>query len=383
MDRKKIQLKALVNLLLYLIVGVLVVIFLPKLIMFFMPFLIGWIIASIANPVVRFFEEKIKFKRKAMSAIMIVLLIAIIIFAAYGLIVLLVSQSIGLVQSIQENWDTWKETVYEWTDEINRNMPENVREIVWTSASYIEDYLTDFVKNMGQNATQNSDIITTIFEGIGSIGAVIVGIIMCVLSAYFFTVEHNSITAGVEKHIPRAIYVKAAAAYKGLSKAVSGYFKAQFKIEVWVYFITLIGLLIIRADYSIIMAFLIAFLDLLPFFGAGLIMIPWAAFTLFSENYFFGIGLLITWGVGQLVRQLIQPKIVGDSVGLAPIPTLLSLFIGFKLMGVFGMVIAVPIAMILIALYEEGVFATFVDSVKIIWSGINNFRKLPERPWKE
>jgi predicted PurR-regulated permease PerM len=120
----------------------------------------------------------------------------------------------------------------------------------------------------------------------------------------------------------------------------------------------------------------IAFLDLLPFFGTGTVMVPWAIVEILSADYKMAIGLLIIWGVGQLARQLIQPKIVGDSIGVPPIPTLFLLFFGYKVGGVFGMIIAVPLGLLLYTLYEEGVFDTTKNSVLILLSGINRFRRL-------
>ena len=107
-------------------------------------------------------------------------------------------------------------------------------------------------------------------------------------------------------------------------------------------------------------------------------MIPWAVIKFLSGDYKIVIGLLIIWGVGQLARQLIQPKIVGESVGLSPLPTLFLLFIGFKAGGVVGMIIAVPIGIIILNMYEEGVFDTTLNSLKVLYASISNFRHLNE-----
>ena len=88
------------------------------------------------------------------------------------------------------------------------------------------------------------------------------------------------------------------------------------------------------------------------------------------------IGLLIIWGIGQLARQLIQPKIVGDSVGMPPLPTLFLLYIGYKMGSVVGMIVAVPVGLIALTMYQEGAFQTTKDSVKILVAGINHFRRL-------
>jgi hypothetical protein len=120
----------------------------------------------------------------------------------------------------------------------------------------------------------------------------------------------------------------------------------------------------------------IAFLDFLPVFGTGTVMLPWAVIELLNKNYRMMFGLLIIWLVGQLVRQIIQPKIVGDSVGVDPIPTLFLLYIGYKAAGVVGMILAVPVGMILMNLYEEGVFDTTIKSLQILAAGFNRFRKI-------
>ena len=92
---------------------------------------------------------------------------------------------------------------------------------------------------------------------------------------------------------------------------------------------------------------------------------------------------MIIWGVGQLARQLIQPKIVGDSIGVPPLPTLFLLYIGYKLSGVLGMILAVPLGLLVYSLYEEGAFDTTKNSVLILMAGINRFRRLDEADMTE
>ena len=138
------------------------------------------------------------------------------------------------------------------------------------------------------------------------------------------------------------------------------------------------GFTVLKVRYAFLIAIVVAFLDLLPFFGTGTILLPWAAVKFFNGEYGMVIGLLVIWGVGQLARQLIQPKIVGDSVGLSPIPTLILLFVGYKSAGVVGMIIAVPVGIIILNMYEEGVFDTFLNSLKILYASISNFRHLTD-----
>jgi len=135
-------------------------------------------------------------------------------------------------------------------------------------------------------------------------------------------------------------------------------------------------------EYAFLIAIGIAILDFFPFFGTGTVMVPWAIIKFLTGDYKMMIGLLIIWGVGQLVRQFIQPKIVGDSIGLKPIPTLFLLFIGYRFGSVLGMIIAVPVGIILINLGKAGVFDTTRDSARILAVKLNRFRRLDKEDYK-
>lgn len=84
---------------------------------------------------------------------------------------------------------------------------------------------------------------------------------------------------------------------------------------------------------------------------------------------------MIIWAVAQVFRQIIQPKIVGDMVGISPVPTLFLLYIGYKFGGLVGLIIAVPIGIILLNMYQAGVFDTVINSIRILAVGLNRYRR--------
>ncbi|MBQ1850520.1 MAG: AI-2E family transporter, partial [Lachnospiraceae bacterium] len=203
---------------------------------------------------------------------------------------------------------------------------------------------------------------------------------------YLFVADRKAINAWCCKNVPKVLQDRYHLIQKSLVQAVGGYVKAQCKIEIWVYFVLVIGLWILKVKYVLLIALGIAFLDFLPFFGAGAVMWPWAAIKVLSGDYKMAIGLMVIWGLGQLLRQIIQPKIVGDSIGMQPLPTLFLLYLGYQLDGVVGMIVAIPVGLILFSLYEGGVFSTTIQSIKLLVTGINDFRRLtPEdlKPLKE
>lgn len=374
MKQSKIKyVKVLLNLCIAVIIALGVILFLPRLLVFFSPFVIGYLIALIASPLVKFFEEKMKIKRKAGTAVVIVAVIALVILAVYFIGAKLVQEVIGLSTALPDMWNGMEEDL----KQIGKNLdifigrlPVDIQNAMTSLGEQMDSFAADLM----------SSISTPTINAVGSFAKqlpnMIIATIMSLLSAYFFVAEKDYLHHFVRTYTPKSILKRWDLLKRSLKRAVGGYFKAQIKIEVFVYVLLVIGLSILGIDYAILIAFGIAVLDFLPFFGAGAVMLPWALVKFLSADYTMTIGLLIIWGLGQLLRQVIQPKIVGDSIGIAPIPTLFLLFIGFKVAGVIGMILAVPIGIILQNMYQEGLFDTTINSIRILVAGVNGYRQL-------
>lgn len=372
----KTYFKVLMNLGIAMVMLLMLIFVLPRLIVFFMPFVIGWIIALIANPLVHFFESRLKIRRKAGSVFVIIAVIALVVLAGYLVGAKVIQESIGLVSELPDMWQSLEEdfrTIGRNLDVFYRRLPEDIRSTITEISVSMDDYVGSLVSRVG----------TPTIEAVGNFAkhlpTIIVGIVMCLLSAYFFVAEKEALTEQMRSHMPEAIAYRWDMMSRSLKRAVGGYFKAQLKIEIWMYLLLVIGLSILKVKYTLLIALGIAVLDFFPIFGTGTVLIPWAVIKILSTDYKMAVGLLIIWCVGQLARQIIQPKIVGDSIGVAPVPTLFLLFIGYKVAGVFGMIVAVPVGIIVVNMYEEGVFDTTLNSIKILFAGINSFRRLDEQ----
>lgn len=371
----KRYLKVFMNLLLAVVIILLCVFAVPKVLVFFMPFVIGWIIACVANPLVRFFEDKFLIRRKAGSAVVIIAVIALVILAAYLAVSKLISESIGFLNMLPDLWNTMESDFREIgknLDVMYSRLPQNMQMSIEDLGQQMDEYVADLVKRLG------TPTVNAVGNFAKNIPGFVINVIMCLLSSYFFVAEKDYVAQVWNRYMPGAVKHKAAIIMDSLKTAVGGYFKAQFKIECLIFVFLLTGFLILKIPYALLIAFLIAVLDFLPFFGAGAVMVPWAVFKFLSADYKMAIWLLIIWGVGQLVRQIIQPKLVGDSVGVAPLPTLFLLFIGYKCAGVIGIILAVPIGIVLINLNQAGVFDSVKTSLCILAEGFNRFRRFDE-----
>lgn len=367
--------KALINLLFSLAVLLICIFAVPRLIVLFMPLIIGWFISCLANPLVLFLESKIKIRRKAGTVVVIMAVIAAVSSLVYLACSILIRQIYGFVKELPGMWDALLHDLDRIGALANRYL------------GGIAPNLTEFFNNLGVSIgdaieSLPSQVDLDAFGGmrsmVGSIANIVFYVIMVMLSAFFFIAERDWLYEKLAVMMPKGITQKYEVFYESLKRAVGGYFKAQLHIEVWMYILILLGLTFLQVRYALLIALLIAVIDILPFFGSGIVFLPWAIVTALGGDYVRALGFLIIWGVGQLVRQLIQPKIMGDSIGMEPIPTIVLLFLGYRLAGVFGMLIAVPLGIIIVNMNDAGFFDTPKLSLKILISAFNKFRKLNE-----
>jgi len=342
-----------------------------KLLGFFMPFVIGWVIASIASPVVNWLEKRVKLIKKWGSALIIIGVLGMVGLLIYLLVSTISREIASLIQNMPDMYqdlEAGMETIGESLKGIFHLLPAGVQEGWHTMMDHLEKTMGDLISRLSEPTVSAAGRFA---KGIPS---ALIATIVTFISAYFFIAEREDVIRWAKKIAPDALVTRMTMVMDNLKYAVGGYFKAQFKIMAVVYVLLLAGFLILRIHFSFLLAFLIAFLDFLPFFGTGTALIPWAVYKFMMGNYKMVIGLLILYGVTQLVRQLIQPKLVGDSMGLKPLVTLVLLYAGYKAGGVFAMIFAVPAGMIVINLYKAGAFDYILDDAKILAEGVLSLR---------
>ena len=339
---------------------------------FFMPFVIGWFIAYLAYPLVGWMESRVKIKKKLGSALIIILVIAIVAGLGYlGIVKLIREIQMALTNApdLYQDLEAGLREIGARFQGVYKMLPENIQS-GWNSLiQNMDEKAGSVIAGIGNPAVEATGNVVKRIPGI------LVSVIVALVSAYFFTAQREEIIQWSKKVAPKAIEARMSIVMYNLKYAVGGYFKAQFKIMVVVGLILLCGFLILGVDYAFLLAILIAFLDLLPFFGTGTALIPWAVYKFFVMDIKTAVALLIIYGITQLVRQIIQPKLVGDSIGLSPLLTLLLLYAGYRVGSLLGMIVAVPIGMIILNLYKAGAFDYILDDVKILIRGIASLRE--------
>lgn len=340
-----------------------------KFLKFFMPFVIGWMIALIANPLVRILEKKMKVARKHTSMLLIIAVLAAIIGGIYLIGVKVVEETSSLIDQAPEIYMSLQQDFKDAGDNLEviaKDMPDDVQKGIEDFQNKIGDIAG---KAMGRISEFTVDYASNFAKNVPNI---FIAIIFTILSAYFFIADRDRILEFGRENTPQIIQQKWRILTDSFKKVFGGYFKAQFKIMCVVGVILFIGLLFLKVKFAILVAVLIAMLDMLPFFGTGTALIPWAVFKLISGDLQYAVGLIILYLVTQLIRRLIEPKMVGDSIGMNPLLTLAFMYTGYRISGVLGMILGVPIGAIVINFYESGVFDGPLNGIK---ESIDDFLK--------
>ena len=328
---------------------------------FFMPFVIGWIIAMIANPLVRMLERRLKVARKHTSMVIIIGVLAVIIVAIYFLGVKIGEETRSFLEQAPEMYSEFREEFQDAgknLESIISELPQNIQESLEEAQKDIGDITGQEVKKISQFTVDKAGTFARNIPGI------LISIIFSILSAYFFIADRDRILEFGRNHTPQIIQEKWRMMAESFKMVFGGYFKAQFKIMAVIGVILFIGMLILKVRFAILVAILVAFLDMLPFLGTGTVLIPWAVFKLLSGDIRYAVGLVILYLVTQLVRRIIEPKLVGDSIGMNPLATLIFMYIGYRVGGVLGMILAVPIGAIVLNFYKAGTFDGVINGFK-------------------
>ena len=294
----------------------------------------------------------------------------IIVFSLLiGLISLLITSLISEASNLLDKLNFYLDkiiTYAEWgiknLDLSKFNLSDNIKNILQDSVSELIQNITNLIKNL----------LTGLLETMYSIPKIAIYLVITILATYFITSDKFYILDRIEHHIPRKLVDKTNIKLEAIKLTLGNYLKAQgtlFIIAFLIYLIGLYSLKIIGMDvkYPLLMAVIILFLDILPILGAGTIIIPWIIILFLNGNNSLAFSLLGLYILNIAVREFLEPKIVSKKIGIHPIFTLIAMYTGFKLIGIFGMIIG-PIVLIILKnifsdMIEDGIMKTILKDI--------------------
>lgn len=353
MKRWEIYLDIIMELLVILAGALLLIFVLPKSIVFLWPFVAGWIISMMAHPVIEYLEKKVKLPKKFGSAILIAAVITGIIVVLYFAVRGIALQVIGFIQ----------------------DAPDIRHEIMRQGMIFqkkIEQFLSILPPSFGKQFDQWSGSIGELFKkaassavdyGVAHAGGVakgvtsgLLGLVVMLFAAYMFSLEREKLIAWYEKCIPGFVKHKINVFMKNSVGVLVSYCLAQLKIMIVIIAILWIGFFIAGIGHSFIYSVLVGIVDIFPILGTGTVIIPWAIFKLITGDIKTAVILLIIYAICLVLKQVLQPKMMGDSMGISALTTIFLIYVGLKFGGLGGMLLALILGMLVINLYRLGVF---------------------------
>lgn len=334
-----------------------------KFAMFYLPFLIAIIVASMIEPIVKFLMKKLKLKRKLACTISLLLVITILGVAITLITTKLISECTNLVANSNEYYKNIYDNVMSYLNEIQEGKTIIPKEFV----QYAKDSTGTIIEAFKGVAINTGK---TVIHTVSSIPTMITYIIITILAIIFTCYDRQYVLDKIKSQVPQKWVEKAKEIYKEMFSVSWNYIKAEAKISFIFFIILLISLIVfdiagLNVNSPILMAIIIGFIDMLPLFGAGAVMIPWAIYLAFTGNLALAIALMIVWGAWAVIKQFIEPKMVSKEMGMHPIFTLVGMFTGFKIMGVLGLIIG-PIILLIFAnifkeLLKKGILKSFFE----------------------
>ncbi|MBQ8857666.1 MAG: sporulation integral membrane protein YtvI [Lachnospiraceae bacterium] len=301
------------------------------------PFIIAFVIASIlqipVNRICRNFQDK---KR----IISLIVIIAFFALAALGVAVAGIKIINGVAGFLVAVPSIYQDDIMPALDFVFYRITEMIETSDVAIAEKLDDAFNDFLNNIGNYITDFSmKAVGFVSGGIVGIPEFIIKLIITIISSVFFMIDYDMIMNFFTKFILEGKKEIVNKFKEYIKNTLMVYLKSYTLLFLLTYAELSIGFQLIGIPYAPIVGLAVAIFDILPVLGTGGILLPWAVILLVMRNIPMAIGILVLYLVITIIRNTVEPKIVGKQIGLHPLATLISMYLGLNILGFLGMFI--------------------------------------------
>ncbi|MBC7325777.1 MAG: sporulation integral membrane protein YtvI, partial [Moorella sp. (in: Bacteria)] len=307
-----------------------------------LPFILAALIAAIIDPVVNIVENKLKIGRGLAVILTLIVSLTVVGIALFYLVANLIIELESLALTLPAQVRALGIILQEYFSRLQSfyfagNLPV---EVLSTMQSFLNNAV-NWLKNFLGLAVEG--LITFI----SSLPELFISLIITLVATYFFSRDKEFIIHTLLRLVSPPWRERMSQVFTSLGQAIIGYLRAEILLVSLQMTQSIIGLLILKVDYALTLAFLIGLADLLPVVGPGTVFIPWVIVEFIRGHYGLGLALLILYAFIIILRQVLQPKLVAVSLGLYPLTTLIALYAGLKLLGIAGLIIG-PLTLVVL-----------------------------------
>jgi len=329
-----------INIAYWAIILAIMYLFFKYLINLAMPFILALVFSSILRPVVRFLNKKCRIRYNIAAILCPLLFFAIIGGLGVLFLARMASGAADLISSLPKVYTTAIEPGLQ-------NLMENIQDFASrfdpAVVEMVESLTPELISTIGNTVSRFSMSAVSALSGIAAkLPGALLDCVICIIATVFMSVDYDRMAAFIMRQLPDRAKKLAIDIKDSLYRVILRYGKSYLLILFITFLEIAIGLLIIGIRKAVLIALLIAIFDIFPIVGAGLVLVTWAIITFIQGNVARGLGLSLLYIIVVVVRQIIEPRIIGKHVGLHPLITLICMFVGGSLFGAVG-ILAVPL----------------------------------------
>ncbi len=308
-----------------------------------MPFLIGLIIAVIANPIVKILKNKIRIPKELSSLLGILVVYSLLVLIIYLLYILIKGQYFNLTNILKNIYDNFIIMSKNFYNTLKTSYPNLIKDNFETFSSKLIPNASSLILGRSSNL---SLYILSFAKGIPS---TIIFVVITILSSFYISVEYDRTRLWIRQQINKSNWSENTfvSVTKSAKKGLASWFKAQMIMVVIVSIVASIVFGFLGFKYFYVIAIALAIFDALPIFGSGAVLWPMAVYHLVYQNYTVALALILLYIAVIAIRQYVEPKFIGKQIGINPLITLFAIYVGFRIMGIIGILISIFVLIII------------------------------------
>ncbi|WP_151735487.1 sporulation integral membrane protein YtvI [Paenibacillus tengchongensis] len=331
------------------------------------PLLLAWLLAYLMRPLVELLKG-IRLPGWLAVSLSLLLYVGGTALVLTALITRLVKELIGLLQTFDLHTDQWRELLLSFSRNASiQNIINQINQFYYDNPDYhatIDSNISRTTESVGHAVTKLItgffNMILNLVSALPSLGTIL---IVIVLAAFFLSTGWERHNARLSLLLPARLQRPVLEIWGDLRKALFGYLRAQLVLISVTAVIVIAGLLVLRVNSAFAIGLTIGLVDMIPYLGVGIILLPWSLYSYMIGDLGLAAGLLVLYAVILVTRQVLEPKVLASSVGIDPLAMLIGVFAGMQLFGMLGILLGPVVLVILDAFNRAGVFRALLSYV--------------------
>ena len=313
----------------------------------FLPFIIALLFAFLLEPLVVRLMRGIRIRRTYASVLTLILALAGLSLFIFLILARLYTELSELAITLP-NYGYLVDIVTKQVDTVEKFVKVNpqIQSTLFSSTQSLARTLQEWAKSGS----------VFLLGFLTALPRVFIVLVVSLVATLLMSSSYPKVKQFLSNLFPRQWHVSAQAISEDLGAAIVGYLRAQAILVSVTAFSTIGGLLLMGNRYAVTLGVLAGLLDIVPIVGTGILFVPWIVGLFIMGSLGEGLKLLVMWIITVTVRQFLEPKVLSNGIGIHPLPTLISMYVGLQLLGGIGIIVGPAMVICYEALRKVGIF---------------------------